>query len=157
MTIEDQGNNIVKLSGKISTNGTNNDVKSSYLYYTKNGLDPYHGTDYTSTVLLEPKDGYYEHPIHLNTSGTTTIRAVTYSYPTQNADSSLKSGIVESKGYFYSKPTPPKNLTITPLNDNYVEITADLGDDGSNNKAVGVTIHYYTNHKSTKQVYSQPF
>lgn len=152
LTITDHGTNKITFGGYVSQGNTNNAVNSSYLYYTTNGQDPYYPSDYTTRVQLTPNDerkytvtvDLDRYIADLDQDEEIKFRAVTYSYPTQSADESLKSSVISGGCKYYSKPSPPNNLQITQ-DGNWITITADKGDNGLNNEAVGVAIQYWTN------------
>lgn len=156
--IRDLGNNTFDFYGTIGANGTNNNIKNVYIYYTTDGTAPSNTSTTAKKVQVlttDDTDGecegetfgkvgskYKINPIHIPVMKDIQVRAKAYTIDTlgNNPASVESSGPVE----YYSKPGVPQLRIIINNYNNTFRIAATKGVDGSNNTSTGVQIQYKT-------------
>lgn len=77
ITITDNGNNTCTISGALGSDGTNNGITGSTLYYTTNGLQPNGGSSYTTAINVLSPARTYSRTFNIPET-CSTIWAVTY-------------------------------------------------------------------------------
>ena len=110
LTITDNGNNTATMSGYLGSNGSNNGITGSTLYWTTNGLPPNGGTWYTTSESMgTTSGGYYSKTINIP-SNCTTIWAVTYCSFSYN---STNTGHISQSVKYYTAPGDPGKPVIS--------------------------------------------
>ena len=74
ISVADNGNNTITVTGRTGTQGTNNPVTNAWLHYTTNGQDPSSGTSYTTSLPLSCTAGgndIYTKVLNVPASNTT--------------------------------------------------------------------------------------
>lgn len=109
LTITDNGNNTATMSGYLGSNGTNNALGGSTLYWTTNGMPPNGGSWYTPDENMgATSGGYYSKTINIP-SNCNTIWAVTYcSFSYNQTNTGHKSKSVK----YYKAPGDPGKPVI---------------------------------------------
>ena len=110
LTITDNGNNTATMSGYLGSNGTNNGLGGSTLYWTTNGLLPNGGSSYTTAESMgTTSGGYYSKTINIP-STCSTIWAVTYCSFSYN---STNTGHISQSVKYYTAPSDPGKPVIS--------------------------------------------
>lgn len=119
LTIKDNGDNTFTLSGKTGTNGTNNAVGTSHLYYTTNGKEPAGGSSYTTQIDITGSGTDYNKRIHIPDGCTeiwaTIITPFTYGGNVYNAGNHISLSVKYYKQPS-SKPGKPSLTTASYKN-----------------------------------------
>jgi hypothetical protein len=150
LEITDNGNNTFKLSGKLGSNGANNALQSSALYYTLDGYQPAAGSPNTTVVSLgKTSGGAFTETFNIPSTCQKVIATVwcifTYN-STQNSG-----GHIELPVKYYVAPSKPgipvikytKNRLTVKENWTYTWKAADKVNDYSPIK--GYRIRLYKN------------
>ena len=110
LTITDNGNNTATMSGYLGSNGSNNGITGSTLYWTTNGLPPNGGTWYTTSESMgTTSGGWYSKTISIP-SNCSTIWAVTYCSFSYN---STNTGHISQSVKYYKAPSDPGKPVIS--------------------------------------------
>ena len=133
INVENNGDNTVTISGKMSTNNTNNTIKSAVLSgIIGNGPTTYYYS------LAAKSGGSYSKVVKLDESEKMTARIKCVG--TQGDVHEVE--VVKTGLKFYSQPDAPGDLWIELDDNNTVTITATPGDGGANNPSKGIEIYY---------------
>lgn len=109
LTITDNGDNTATMSGSLGSNGTNNGIAGSTLYWTTNGLQPNGGSSYTAAESMgTTSGGSYSKTINIP-STCSTIWAVTYCSFSYN---STNTGHINQSVKYYTAPGDPGKPVI---------------------------------------------
>lgn len=150
LTIKDNGNNTFTLSGKLGSNGANNALQSSALYYTLDGHQPAAGSPNTTVVSLgKTSDGAFTKTFNIPPDCEKIIATVwcVFTYgSTQNSG-----GHIELPVKYYAAPSKPgipvikytKNRLTVKENWTYTWTAAKEANDNSPIK--GYRIRLYKN------------
>ena len=147
LTITDNGNNTCTISGSLGSDGTNNGITGSTLYYTTNGLQPNGGSSYTTAINVLSPTRTYSRTFNIPET-CSTIWAVTYCSFSYN---STNTGHQNKSVKYYKAPGDPGKPVISYTKSRLTikepwTISWDAAQAGNSNSPVaGYRIRLYKN------------
>jgi hypothetical protein len=111
VSVKDNRNNKVTISGALGKNGTNNTIKSATLYYTTDGSDPSKSSTRVTTALAAVSSGSYSNDVSITKD--CTVRAYVeckFTYNTTSASGQLPNG---TTARYYKAPNKPGTPILT--------------------------------------------